>query len=84
VAPETAGDLVLRGIPVGMEDRISQVLLESDGQGFLRRIVMEELDGSRTEFRLRNQQENAAVPDAEFSFLPPAGVEVLQSDQLEP
>ena len=34
VQPETAGDVVLRGIPVGMEDRISQVLLESDGQGF--------------------------------------------------
>ena len=67
-----------------MEDRISQVLLESDGQGFLRRIVMEELDGSRTEFRLENQRENVAVGDAEFKFHPPAGVEVLQSDQLEP
>ena len=60
VQPETAGDVVLRGIPVGMEDRISQVLLESDGQGYLRRIVMEELDGSRTEFRLEDQQENVA------------------------
>ena len=84
VHPETAGDVVLRGVPVGMEDRISQVLLESDGQGFLRRIVMEELDGSRTEFRLENQRENVAVSDAAFSFQPPAGVEVLQSNQLEP
>lgn len=84
IRPEAAGDIVLRGIPVGMEDRVSQVLLESDAQGFLRRIVMEELDGSKTEFRLANQQENAAVSDAEFSFRPPAGVEVLQSDQLAP
>jgi outer membrane lipoprotein carrier protein len=84
VHPETAGGVVLRGIPAGMEDRISQVLLESDGQGFLRRIVMEELDGSRTEFRLGNQKENAATSDAEFRFQPPAGVEVLQSNQLEP
>ena len=84
VQPETAGDVVLRGIPVGMEDRISQVLLESDGQGFLRRIVIEELDGSRTEFRLENQQENVAGQQREFSFQPPAGVEVLQSNQLEP
>ena len=67
-----------------MEDRVSQVLLESDGQGFLRRIVMDELDGSRTEFRLEEQRENVAVGDAEFRFRPPAGVEVLQSDQLEP
>jgi outer membrane lipoprotein carrier protein len=84
VQPEIAGDVVLRGIPVGMEDRIAQVLLESDGQGYLRRIVMDELDGSRTEFRLENQRENIPVGDAEFSFRPPAGVEVLQSNQLEP
>jgi len=75
---------VLRGVPVGMEDRVSQVLLESDGQGFLRRIVMEELDGSTTEFRLENQRENAAISDGEFRFSPPPGVEVLQSDQLQP
>jgi outer membrane lipoprotein carrier protein len=84
IRPETAGGVVLRGIPVGMEDHISQVLLESDRQGFLRRIVMEELDGSRSEFRLENQKENVAVGDAEFSFRPPAGVEVLQTNQLEP
>jgi len=84
VPPETAGDVVLRGIPVGMEDRVAQLLLESDGQGYLRRIVMEELDGSKTEFRLENQQENFPVSNAEFSFQPPAGVEVLQSNQLEP
>jgi outer membrane lipoprotein carrier protein len=84
VHPESSGNIVMRGVPVGMEDRVSQVLLESDPQGFLRRIVMEELDGSRTEFRLENQQQNATVTDAVFSFRPPAGVEVLQSNQLEP
>ncbi len=84
IRPEITGDVVLRGIPVGMEDRISELLLESDGQGYLRRIVMEELDGSRTEFRLENQQENVLVSNAEFSFRPPSGVEVLQSNQLEP
>jgi outer membrane lipoprotein carrier protein len=84
VHPEVAGGVVLRGVPVGLEDRVSQVLLESDQQGFLRRIVMEELDGSRTEFRLGNQSENVAISDSEFKFQPPAGVEVLQSNQLEP
>ncbi len=84
VPPESAGGVVLRGVPVGMEDRVSQVLLESDAQGYLRRIVMDELDGSRTEFRLRGQRENLAMEDAEFRFHPPAGVEVLKSDQLQP
>jgi outer membrane lipoprotein carrier protein len=82
--PQIAGDVVLRGIPVGMEDRVSQLLLECDAQSYLRRIVMEELDGSRTEFRLEKQQENLPISNTEFSFQPPAGVEVLQSNQLEP
>jgi outer membrane lipoprotein carrier protein len=84
VQPETSGDVVLRGVPVGMEDRISQVLLESDTLGFLRRIVMEEVDGSTTEFRLKNQQENVVASDTQFHFQPPSGVEVLQSNKLEP
>jgi len=84
VAPEKAGDVVLRGVPVGMEDRISEVLLESDAQGYLRRIAMDGLDGSKTEFRLEQQQENVAIPDAEFRFQPPAGVEVLEGEPLEP
>jgi outer membrane lipoprotein carrier protein len=76
VAPEKTGDVMLRGVPVGMD--------ESDGQGHLRRIVMDELDGSRTEFRLEDQRENVGIDDSEFRFQPPAGVEVLKSDQLEP
>jgi outer membrane lipoprotein carrier protein len=84
VKPEQAGDVVLRGVPVGMEDRISEVLLESDGQGFLRRIVMHERDGSTTEFRLSGERENVAIDNAKFHFHPPAGVEVLESEQLEP
>jgi outer membrane lipoprotein-sorting protein len=45
---------------------------------------MQELDGSTTEFRLENQRENVPVSDGEFNFHPPAGVEVLQGNQLEP
>ena len=84
VKPAVAGDVVLRGVPQGMEDRASEVLVESDARGFLRRIIVEELDGSRTEFRLENQQENVAISAEEFRFVPPAGVEVLQSNQLAP
>jgi outer membrane lipoprotein carrier protein len=84
MTPAYAGDVVLRGIPAGMEDRVSQLELESDSQGVLRRIVMEELDGSRTEFRLADERENVRIGDADFHFQPPAGVEVLRSEQLEP
>jgi len=74
----------LRGIPKGMEDRISEVILESDAQGYLRRIQIDELDGSRTEFRLAEQRENIRASDAEFRFHPPAGVEILQGENLSP
>ena len=82
--PEKAGNVLLRGVPAGMEDRVSWLLLEVDAQGFIRRFVMGELDGSRTEFRLENQRENATISDAEFNFTPPPGVEVLQNDRIVP
>ncbi len=84
VRPATPGGVVLRGIPVGLEDRVSQVLLECDGDGWVRRLVMDELDGSTTEFRFSGQKENLPLNDASFRFAPPAGVEVLQGGALTP
>jgi len=69
---------------VGLEDRVSQVLLECDGEGWVRRLVMDELDGSTTEFRFSQQKENLPLSDASFRFAPPAGVEVLQGGALTP
>lgn len=82
--PEAGGNVVLRGVPVGMQDRVAQMILEADDAGYVRRIVVEELDGSRTEFRLTAQRENLPLSDGEFSFRPPSGVEVMQSDRLNP
>ncbi len=82
--PETAGAVVLRGVPAGMEDRISEVLLEVSPSGSILRILIEELDGSRTDFRLSGERDNVAVGDERFRFAPPPGVEVLQSSELQP
>lgn len=82
--PETEGNTVLRGIPKGMEDRISQVLLEISPEFRIARIHIEELDGSETEFRFQDQRDNVQVSDARFSFKPPAGVEVMQSTEIQP
>lgn len=84
VAPVSGGSFVLRGVPVGMENSVSQVVIEGDQEGFMRRILIYDLDGSTTEFRLSHQQVNAAVSDAEFQFTPPAGVEVLQGKDIQP
>jgi len=80
----TPGNVVLRGVPVAMQDRISQVLLEVSPENRLTRIYIEELDGSRTIFELRNEQANLPVKPERFKFQPPAGVEVMQATELEP
>src|SRR5207237_210118 len=51
VAPLTLGNVMLRGIPQGMADRASQVLLEITPESQIARIVIEEVDGSVTEYR---------------------------------
>ena len=77
-APAASGNVVLRGIPKAMADRVNEVELEVTPEGKIVRIRMEEIDGSITEFRFRKQQENVAVEDSLFRFTPPPGVEVIE------
>ena len=82
IPPAATGNVVLQGVPKSMADRLSRVLLEVSPDGTIFRIVAEELDGSSTEFRFRNQQENVNIPDTRFQFHPPAGVEMIQADDV--
>ncbi len=78
VKPLNAGDIMLRGVPRGMQDRIAQTLLEITPDGLITRIVVDELDGSVTEFRFLQQKENVQLPDRRFTFSPPEGVEIVE------
>jgi outer membrane lipoprotein carrier protein len=80
--PMKAGDIVLRGVPKGMRDRVEQTLLEVTPDGLIDRIVIEELDGSATEFRFHQQKENVQIPDQQFHFVPPTGVEVVSGTEF--
>ena len=80
--PVNAGDIVLRGVPKGMQERVSETLLEVTADGLITRIVVEEMDGSVTEFRFLQQKENVQVSDQRFKFTPPPGVEVVQGTEL--
>lgn len=82
--PITAGHRMLRGAPKSMGDQISDVLLEITPQYEIVRIVIHENDGSRTEFRFENLEENAEAGDYLFDFSPPHGVEVLEGNSLAP
>jgi len=80
--PVEAGDVVLRGVPKGMRDRVSQTLLEIAPDGLIVRIVVDEMDGSMTEFRFHQQKENVKIADQQFSFVPPAGVEIVAGSEM--
>ena len=80
--PVNAGDIVLRGEPKGIEERVSETLLEVTPDGMITRIVVEETDGSVTEFRFLQQKENVQIADARFKFVPPPGVEVVEGTEL--
>ena len=80
--PFSAGDIVLRGIPKGMRDRVEQTLLEVTPDGLIVRIVVEELDGSTTEFRFLQQRENVELADQQFRFTPLPGVEVVAGTEF--
>jgi outer membrane lipoprotein carrier protein len=80
VVPLAAGDVTLRGVPKSLADRVSQVLLEITPEHWIGRIVIEEADGSVTEYRFSNQRENEPVPDQRFVFAVPNGVEVIDGE----
>ena len=80
VAPLTPGEVVLRGVPRALADRVNQVLLEITPDHQIARIVLEEADGSVTEYRFTDQKEDVAIADQQFRFNPPPGVEVIEGN----
>jgi len=74
------GDVILRGIPRGMEDTLRQVVLEITPEHAIARILLYGTDDSIAEYRFSNQKENVAVADAKFRFSPPPGTEVIVDD----
>jgi outer membrane lipoprotein carrier protein len=80
VVPLAAGDVTLSGVPKSLADRVSQVLLEITPEHWIGRMVIEEADGSVTEYRFSNQKENEPVTDQRFVFAVPDGVEVIDGE----
>ena len=80
VPPSTSGNVVLRGIPKGMADRVSHIVLEATPEGQIARIEIDEVDGSVTEYRFSQQRENVEVSDERFRFVAPPDVEVVEGE----
>jgi outer membrane lipoprotein carrier protein len=80
VAPLAAGDVVLRGVPEALADRVNEILVEITPEHQIARIVIDEADGSTTEYRFSGQKENVVIPEGKFEFRPPAGTETVEGE----
>ena len=78
VAPVAAEDVVLRGVPQALAERVSEILLEVTPEHRIARIVINEVDGSVTEYRFSDQKENEVILDGRFQFTPPPGTETVE------
>jgi outer membrane lipoprotein carrier protein len=78
LATIAAGDTVLRGVPQAMADRVSEIVLEVNPAHEIVRIIIQDVDGSATEYRFTEQKEDVAIGDERFEFKPPAGTETVE------
>lgn len=82
ITPLEQGDIVLRGVPKMMKDRVSSVILEISPSNQIRRIVINGVDDTVTDFRFSQIEENVPVQDSLFRFTPPPGVQTLEDSQV--
>ena len=80
VKPLESGDAVLRGVPKGLADQISEIVLEVTPDNRIARLIMQEVDGASTEYRFSDQKEDVAIQDAKFEFKAPAGTEIVENE----
>jgi outer membrane lipoprotein carrier protein len=67
----------LWGTPVGMEQRVRSLAVTADATGMIHTLRIEEMDGATTTFTFSEMHENVPVNDADFRFIPPAGVVII-------
>jgi outer membrane lipoprotein carrier protein len=80
IEPQEAGNVVLRGVPTALADRISEILLEIAPDKRIVRLVMQGVDGASTEYRFSDQKENVSIADSRFDFRTPSGTEVVEGE----
>jgi outer membrane lipoprotein carrier protein len=80
VTPLLAGDVVLRGVPQALADRVSEIQVEINPEHQIVRIVIDDVDGSTTEYRFSEQKENVAISAGKFEFWPPPGTEIVEGE----
>jgi outer membrane lipoprotein carrier protein len=84
--PTSADNSVLRCIPkreaADADQELREVLLESDSEAHLVRLIIRQAGNLETEFRFAHWQENLAIAETMFHFAPPPGVAVVDESTL--
>ena len=80
VVPLGLGNIVLRGVPQALADRVSEIVLEVTPGFEIARIQINQVDGSGTEYRFSEQKEDVEIPAGSFEFRVPEGVEVVEGE----
>ncbi|HMF54021.1 MAG TPA: outer membrane lipoprotein carrier protein LolA [Edaphobacter sp.] len=79
---QDANGIHIAGIPQGMEQRIHRLTLDVTPAGAIQHMKLEEIDGAITEFAFTQLVENVPTREADFVFIPPDGVTIV--DALPP
>jgi outer membrane lipoprotein carrier protein len=82
LTPIQQGDILLRGVPKTLKDRVSEVVLEISPERQIRRILIHGVDSTTTDFRFSQIEENVPVQDSLFRFAPPPGVQIFEDNQV--
>jgi outer membrane lipoprotein carrier protein len=76
--PEEQGVLRLKLVPREPQADVERATVDFEPRGRIRAILLEDAQGNRTRFRFDDVRENTGVPDRQFRFELPKGVEVIR------
>jgi len=77
MAPLDPGNPVLHLLPKSRDERFREMYLEVDQQYRIRRLVVFEKTGTKSEFRFFGEESNPRLDQSLFKFTVPPGVEVI-------
>jgi len=71
-------NVVIQAVPKQMRDRLKSVIMEIGPERQIRRLILKEPGGIRTEFRFEDEALDPRLAPEMFKFKPPAGTEIVK------
>jgi outer membrane lipoprotein carrier protein len=79
-APDGKGNVVLSGVPKGLEQRVSALRIAASPDGTIHSMTIEETDGVTNRFEFSGEAGNVPASNVAFVFVAPAGVHVVEGE----